>query len=108
MIKGTGKFGERASSLKTPGPSISFLSSPLSSPAIDIEATHKRLLLSLVLNDNLGFSSIRNDLERPVLHVGLNFSVGELASDQTFRVEDLKAKQMVVSKALGRERKGSY
>jgi hypothetical protein len=50
--------------------------------------THELLLLALVLHLDDGLSSLVDDLERPVLHVGLDLSVGELASDQSLGVKD--------------------
>mmetsp|Transcript_839 Transcript_839/g.2113 ORF Transcript_839/g.2113 Transcript_839/m.2113 type:complete len:239 (-) Transcript_839:142-858(-) len=47
------------------------------------------LLFSLVFDlDDGGTAGSRDDSKRPVLHVGLDGSVGELASDQSLGIED--------------------
>jgi NAD-specific glutamate dehydrogenase len=47
------------------------------------------LLLALVLDLDDGLvASLGLDSERPVLHVGLNLCVGELATNETFGIED--------------------
>ena len=46
------------------------------------------LEVALVVNLDDGLAGLLNDLERPVLHVLLNFRVVELATDETLRVED--------------------
>ena len=51
-------------------------------------ATHAVLLLALVLNLNVRLSSLRGDLERPVVHVAFDFGFIKLATDEAFCVED--------------------
>ena len=46
------------------------------------------LSFTLVLDFDDGLATTRDDLEGPVLHVGLDGSVGELAADQALGVED--------------------
>ncbi|KAI3485069.1 hypothetical protein L1887_51742 [Cichorium endivia] len=46
------------------------------------------LLLALVLDADLGLTTDAGDLEGPVLHVGLDLGVVELAADETLGVED--------------------
>lgn len=46
------------------------------------------LFLATVLDLNDGLAGLVDDLERPVLHIGLDFSIGKLAADQTFRIEN--------------------
>lgn len=50
--------------------------------------TYELLLLTLVLDLDDGLATLVNDLERPVLHVGLDLGVGELSSDQSLSVKD--------------------
>lgn len=44
--------------------------------------------LALELNLDVGLTTLVDDLEGEVLHVGLNLSIGELATDQSLGVED--------------------
>jgi len=46
------------------------------------------LVLTLELNLNDGLGSLLNDLERPVLHIRLDLSIGKTTTDQTLSVED--------------------
>lgn len=46
------------------------------------------LLLALELDLDDGLATLVDDLEGEVLHVGLDLSVGELATDQTLGIED--------------------
>jgi len=46
------------------------------------------LVLSSVLDLNDGLATLVNDLEWPVLHVGLDLGVGELSANQSLGVED--------------------
>lgn len=46
------------------------------------------LLLALELDLDDRLASLLDDLEGEVLHVGLNLSIGELASDKTLSIED--------------------
>jgi len=46
------------------------------------------LLLALELNLDDRLAGLIDDLEGEVLHIGLNLSIGELASDQTLSIED--------------------
>ena len=46
------------------------------------------LLLALELNLDDGLATTVDDLEGEVLHIGLHFRIGELASNQPLRVED--------------------
>lgn len=62
---------------------------------LHLEQDHGRNLLggellglSLVFNLNDGLGVFVNNLERPVLHVGLNIVIGKLATDQTLGVKD--------------------
>lgn len=50
--------------------------------------THKLLVLSSVLDLDDGLSTLVDNLERPVLHVGLNLVVGKLSTNQSLGVED--------------------
>ena len=49
--------------------------------------TYKFLILTLILNLDVRLPSLANDLEREVLNIGLNLSIGEFASNQTLCVE---------------------
>ena len=46
------------------------------------------LCLALEFNLDVRLSILLDDLERPVFHIGLNFSIGITTSDQTLGVED--------------------
>lgn len=46
------------------------------------------LLLTLELDLNNGLAGLLDDLEGEVLHIGLNLSIGELATNETLGVED--------------------
>jgi len=50
--------------------------------------TYELLLLTTVLDLDDGLGSLVNDLEGPVLHVGLDLVVGELTTDQSLGVEN--------------------
>jgi hypothetical protein len=53
-----------------------------------IRHIHELLLLASVFDLNDGLATFVNDLERPVLHVGLNLGIGELSTNQSLGVED--------------------
>jgi hypothetical protein len=55
---------------------------------IKMMITHEGLVLSSVLDLNDGLATLVNDLEWPVLHVGLDLGVGELSANQSLGVED--------------------
>lgn len=50
--------------------------------------TYENLLLTPVLDLDGGFAGTADDLEGPVLHVGLNLSIIELSSNQSLGVEN--------------------
>jgi hypothetical protein len=50
--------------------------------------TYKLLLLASVLDLDDGLATLVDDLERPVLHVGLNLGIAELSANQSLGVED--------------------
>ena len=50
--------------------------------------TYELLGLTAVLDLNEGLATLVDDLEGEVLHIGLDLSVLELATDETLRVED--------------------
>jgi len=50
------------------------------------------LVLTTVRNADVGLSSLIDDLEREVLHIGLDFSVFELAPDKTLSIENTSGK----------------
>ena len=50
--------------------------------------TYKLLGLALVLNLDDGLTTLVDDGEREVFHIGLNFGVIELASNETLSIED--------------------
>ena len=50
--------------------------------------THEFLGLTTVLNLDGRLVVLRDNLEGEVLHVSLHFSIGELAADETLRIED--------------------
>lgn len=50
--------------------------------------THELLLLSSILDLNDGLAGLVDNLERPVLHVGLDLGIGELSTNQSLGVED--------------------
>ena len=59
-----------------------------SSKWISSKKTYELLLLSSVFNLDDWLGTLVNDLEWPVLHVGLNLGIGELSSDQSLSIED--------------------
>ncbi len=50
--------------------------------------TYEFLVLATVFDLDDGLSSTIDDFEREVLHVSLNLRVGELAANESLRVED--------------------
>lgn len=46
------------------------------------------LVLATVLDLDDGLATLVKDLERPVLHIGLDLCVPKLPSDKSFRIED--------------------
>jgi len=50
--------------------------------------THELLGLSSVVNLNNGLGSLVNDLERPVLHIGLDLGIGPLSSNKSLGIKD--------------------
>jgi hypothetical protein len=50
--------------------------------------THELLGLASVFNLDNGLSCLVNNLERPVLHVGLDLGIGELSANQSLGVEN--------------------
>jgi hypothetical protein len=53
----------------------------------EVEGTYELLGLAAVLDLNVGLAALVDDLEGEMLHVGLNLSVIELASNETLRIE---------------------
>jgi hypothetical protein len=53
-----------------------------------LESTYENLLLSSVFNLNVRFPGLVNDLERPVLHIGLDLIVNEFSANQTLGIEN--------------------
>ncbi len=52
------------------------------------KCTYELLLLALELDLDDWLAVLVDDLERPVLHVGLDLSVGELSTNETLSIED--------------------
>ena len=52
------------------------------------EGTYEFLLLTAVCYADVGLAALVEDSEGEVLNVGLNLSIGELATDETLSVED--------------------
>ena len=50
--------------------------------------TYEFFILATVGNLDVRLASLVNDLEREVLDIGLDFSIAELATNETLRVED--------------------
>jgi len=50
--------------------------------------THELLRLATVFDFDDGLSGLRDDLERKVLYVGLDFNIVELATDEALGIED--------------------
>lgn len=72
------------------------------------KATHKFLLLSTVLNLNVGFATLAEDLEGEMLHIGLNFGIVEFTTDETFGIENTMEKELVSSDGRIRWENGTY
>jgi len=54
------------------------------------DQTHKLLILSTVLNADIRFAGLVDDLEREMFNVGLYFRIRELAANEALRVEDTR------------------
>ena len=54
--------------------------------------TYELLVLTAVRNADVGFSCLIDDLEREMLHIGLDVRVVELAPDETFSIENTSGK----------------
>lgn len=54
---------------------------------VQIETTYEFLLLATVLDFNVRLASLVDDLEGEMLHIGLDFCVLKLATDQTLSIE---------------------
>jgi hypothetical protein len=52
------------------------------------DQTHEFLVFATVLHPDIRFSTLVNDLEGVVFDIGLHFSIGESATDETLRIED--------------------
>ena len=50
--------------------------------------TYEFLVLTTVGNADVGLAALVEDSEGEVLDVGLHLSIGELATDETLRIED--------------------
>ena len=53
-----------------------------------VEYTYELLGLSSVVDLDNGLGSLVNDLERPVLHIGLDLGIGPLSSNKSLGIEN--------------------
>jgi hypothetical protein len=64
------------------------------------DQTYEFLILATILDPNVWLATLVDDLEGEVLDIGLHFSIGEFATNETFGIEDTGEEDQYVDRSI--------